>query len=77
MDMKAVKVEWLDICSGTPNWARLDDLEVGPLKCESVGWLVKETDEYICIAQNYNEEENLVADTMTFPKAIITKITEL
>lgn len=75
--MEAVKIEWLDICSGTPNWACLDGLEVGPLKCESVGWLIKETDEYICIAQNYNPEENLVADTMTFPKAIVTKVSRL
>lgn len=75
--MKAVKVEWLDICSGTPNWARLDDLEVCPLKCESVGWLIKETEDYISIAQNYCEEEKLVSDTMTFPKKIVTKISDL
>lgn len=75
--MKAVKVEWLDTCSGTPNWAQLDNIEVGPLKCESVGWLIKETEDYISIAQNYCEEENLVADTMTFPKKIVTKISDL
>lgn len=75
--MKIVKVEWLDICSGTPNWSRYDELELGPLKCVSVGLLLKETDEYISIAQNYNEEEDLVSDTMTFPRAIITSVVEL
>lgn len=75
--MKTVRIEWLDICSGTPNWARCDELELGPLKCVSVGLLLKETDEYISITQNYNEEENLVSDTMTFPRAIVTSVVEL
>ena len=75
--MKIGKIEWLDICSGTPNWSRCDDLELGPLKCVSVGLLLKETDEYISIAQNYNEEEDLVSDTMTFPRAIVTSVIEL
>lgn len=75
--MKIVKIEWLDICHGTPNWSHLDSLEVGPLECVSVGFLIKETDEYICIAENYNESENIVADTMTFPKAIVSKVEEL
>jgi len=75
--MKAVKVEWLDIASGTIHWTDFDDLEFGPLECESVGWLVKETDEYIAIAQNYNKENDLIADTMTFPKSVVVKMTEL
>lgn len=74
-EMKAVQIEWLDICSGTGSWTDLEALEVGPLKCVSVGMLVKETDECICIAQNYAPEQNLVADTMTYPKAIVTKVT--
>lgn len=75
--MKTVRIEWLDICSGTPSWSRLDGLELGPLKCVSVGMLINDTEEYISIAQNYCEEDGLVADTMTFPKAIVTNITYL
>ena len=75
--MKIVKVDWVDICSGTVHWSHLEDVEASPLICVSVGMVVKETDDIICIAQNYSLDENLVSDTMTFPKAIVTKVTVL
>jgi len=75
--MKIVRIEWLDICHGQTNWSFIDQLDLGPLECVSVGFLIKETDEYISIAENYNESEGLVADTMTFPKAIVKKVEEL
>ena len=75
--MKIAKIDWLDICSATTNWTDLNDLEVSPLQCSSVGYVVKETEDYICIAQNYNESGNLVADTMTFPRSIITNFVYL
>lgn len=75
--MKIVKVDWLDICSATTHWTPLAEIDLGPLKCVSVGVLIKETTEYISIAQNYNEEEDLVSDTMTFPKKVVTNVVEL
>lgn len=75
--MKSVKIEWLDICSGTPNWTHIEDVAADVLRCVSFGMVIKETDEIISIAQNYDAEDNLVSDTMTFPKAIVTKVTIL
>ena len=75
--MRIVRIEWLDICSGTPSWAHIDDIDADVMYCVSFGIVVKETDNIICIAQNYNAENNLISDTMTFPKAIVTKIINL
>lgn len=73
--MKIVKIEWLDICSGTPNWQYIDSVVADVMRCVSFGMVIKETDELICIAQNYDADDELVSDTMTFPKAIVTKVT--
>ena len=75
--MKIVQIKWLDICHGTPNWAYLDSLEVSPLTAVSVGMVVRETDDFISIAQSYSEETGLIADTLTIPKSVVKEIVEL
>jgi hypothetical protein len=75
--MKIVKIEWVDISSGTAHWTDIDEIEPELMKCTSVGVVIRETEELICIAQNYSADSGLVADTMLFPKSVVVKIEEL
>ena len=75
--MKAVKVEWLDICSSTTNWTHIEDIKPSVMKCVSFGIIVMQDDDILCIAQNYDKENDLFSDTMTFPKSIVSNVVEL
>ena len=51
-------VDWIDSC-GTDGWASLRGLSKDePTKCRSVGWVVKETDEFIHLVPNISVEKD-------------------
>jgi len=67
--------KWLDITSQSEPWMSLDDaLEMKPAVMMSVGWIVKETPEYITIASTYDTDEELVGDVNCIPRKTIMEI---
>ena len=75
-----VIVEWLDSVTSTHNWVLEKDLEfedTEPVKIITCGIIVKNTEKYIVVAQNYGYSPNQFCNTITIPKGCITKIDKL
>ena len=69
--MKLVYVQWMDSC-GLNNgvWKSRDDAEeMEPLVIDSVGYVLKETEEHITIASHVCEHQ--VSGEMSIPKSAI------
>lgn len=75
-NFRKVYVEWVD-SARSYDWERLDEFEGEPVECESIGWLIKETDKYVIIAQNLGYEPVQVCNTMTIPKCAVTKMVDM
>ena len=54
MTKKLVTFEWIDAQAGC-GWTEHDEPETS--KCYAAGYLVKETDDYICVAATVSEHE--------------------
>ena len=56
--MKLLIVEWID-SSSADSWASLRELAKDKIaKCRSVGWVVKETEEFIHLVPNISVDED-------------------
>lgn len=67
--------KWLDITSQSEPWMSVEDaLDMKPAVMLSVGWIVKETPEYITIASTLDMEEELVGDVNCIPRKTIMEI---
>lgn len=72
---KLVKVEWID-SSTTSSWILLEDFkdeQYDPIKIVSYGIIIQETDDYLCIAQNYGTNPPQICNITAIPKGCITK----
>ena len=60
MKLKLVKIRWCDACDINYNWKHLDDImediNSKNWECETVGWILKETKEYIAIASTLSTD---------------------
>ena len=74
--MRIIKINWVDSVRAS-DWTLLEDIDDKPLDCVSVGFLIKETDEQITIAQNYGIKPEQVCNLMTIPRCSIKDIKEL
>lgn len=72
---KIVKVEWLD-SRQLSGWIH-NDAEAGEgiCQCQSVGYLIEDTDEYITLTLGISEGQHL--HEVCIPKASVVKVTEL
>lgn len=81
--MKLVLVEWLDSAQPSPGWRWLTeapDLEV--VRCQSVGWLVAQSDVVIMLAPNMGDigSESGAEQACGFiriPAAAVTRMADL
>lgn len=81
-----VEVKWIDSAS-TPGWASLDDIEEqldqhAFAECVTVGFIVKETDEYVALVMSLNLQNEVNTKTQgenlfIIPKSCIKTITNL
>ena len=56
--MKLMIVEWIDSGSSA-SWATLRGLILDePLKCRSIGWVIRETDEFVHLVPNLSVEKD-------------------
>ena len=84
MNLKLVKIEWLDILNDN-NWCSFKDIDekiTGALESKyySVGWLYKDTKEYIVILPSISLKPDGELEDVTWefiPKGVIKKITKL
>jgi len=74
MDYKLYKVVWVD-SHGYVGWGYKDDLEVPNFDVQGVGYLVKETDECICLSSQIATD--CFHATMCIPKVAIKSMTEI
>lgn len=72
-DLIKVNVEWIDSASNN-SWTLFEDVTDEPIVCESCGWLIKETKEYVTLALTIGEEPLQVSNYMTIPKCSIKSI---
>jgi len=77
-----VRIHWIDSRQPASVSRWLSDLEVaGPVKCQSVGWLVSDRHECKVLAQNLGDAKNgddmQISRTIEIPTACVTKITLL
>ena len=72
--MKAVKVLWIDSCNSNMNWTVAEDIEVEPMYIDSFGVVVKDTDEFLTIAQNYGNDPEQYSNITTIPKGCIKEV---
>lgn len=72
-NLKKVYVEWLDSARGY-DWTLLSDVDFKPVECETIGWLIAETDTYITVGQTIGYEPEQVCNTMTIPRCAITRM---
>ena len=72
--MKAVKVLWIDSCNSNMNWTVAEDIEVEPMYIDSFGVVVKDTDEFLTIAQNYGNDPEQYSNITTMPKGCIKEV---
>lgn len=72
---KLIRVEWVD-SSTSSSWTLLEDFKEeqhDPIKIVSYGIIVKETDDYLVIAQNYGSNPPQICNTTSIPKGCIIK----
>ena len=74
--MKIVVIDWVDSVRAF-DWTLMEDVDEKSLDCVSVGFLLKETDEHITIAQNYGIKPEQVCNLITIPKCSIRNIREI
>jgi hypothetical protein len=75
---RMVRVEWIDSCadSGWKN-RQYAAKEACVSKCESVGFLFKETRSDVTVCQSISHTSGSVSEMMTIPMKCVTKIVRL
>ena len=73
--MKLAYIEWWDHCSFMEyKWRSLDEIsDLAPTLVKSVGWILKETKEYITIVSTLDEGESIACAEMCILKGQIKK----
>lgn len=69
-----IKIEWLDSALDTNQWYLKEDIDKAELDATNavtVGMIVKETDDYIVVAQNYGNNPPQYSGLITIPKGCI------
>ncbi len=67
---RRVRVKWTD-AAGYHGWQSLD-FRPGPAPCETIGYLVERTDEYITVAHTMSDEG--MADVVVIPKRCLISV---
>ena len=72
--MKIVEVHWLDSARGNSHWEDEIVTDIEDMKCSSVGYLFKETDDFIALVSHIGTERKDYLYTLQIPKGAITSI---
>lgn len=69
-----VRVTWVDSCT-VDKWTPLHDSDFEPIRCESVGFLVKDSEGFVAIAASIANgvEGGQACQVMCIPKAAVVR----
>ena len=68
-------VRWTDINSYDGSWIGLDDAKsLKPAPMETLGWIIKETEDYIVIASTLDMNDEIVGNVNAIPRAVISEV---
>jgi len=74
--MKIVLVKWVDAVTEDHGWRKITDVKLGkPEKCESVGWLIKQTKEHVILVSSRGGQD--CDGDITIPIGMIKEIIPL
>lgn len=83
---RPILVEWVDSLRDDNGWVWAKDQKYedmsDKLNHESVGWVIKETKDFVCLAHSrevfvYEDGDSSVIRSVTIPRRVIKKITKL
>lgn len=75
-----VKIEWIDSCVSNTEWVLANDFnfkDCSPIQVDTFGRVVKQTDEYIVVAQNVGKNPLEYCNLMTIPLGCVKGINEI
>ena len=78
IDMKMVRVDWLDAMSDDNTWQELDELSkqtLKPFTCD--GWILAEDKDNIILVSSFDEDAQMGGGGCTIPKSCVKKIINL
>jgi hypothetical protein len=71
--MKLVEIEWIDSCSYR-GWQKGDfHLDIDPLPCKTIGYLVRDDKVCMTVVQTVSADDAR-AESMTIPRACVKKV---
>lgn len=68
--MKKVYLRWLD-SEASNEWTDIDDISDELELTESVGWLIKETEQFYLVALSYDEGTNSINNYKKIPRCAV------
>ena len=79
MAQKALYIEWEDSCSvGSRVWTDKEDVtRKGPSLCHSVGFVLKETKDFIALAGHLVGESGDCSGNMVIPRSAVRRLRRL
>ena len=78
IDLKMVRVDWLDAMSDDNTWQELDDLSKQTLKpVTCVGWILAENEDNIILISSFDEDAQMGGGGCTIPKTCVKRIVHL
>jgi len=80
-DLRLVMVDWVDSAQPYGHWCHLDDLPpMEVIRCQTVGWLVAESEDVLMLAQNLGDISTGNAQAsglMRIPRACVREVGDL
>lgn len=75
MKLDLVKIRWIDSACSNSWWTLESETEeiekIKPIGITSVGYIIKESDVFISLAQNYGENPEQFCNVITIPKGCV------
>jgi hypothetical protein len=68
--MKEVRIHWLDARS-EDGWIEQEELDICAAKITTIGYLIDETEEVVCIANSKEEKTSQLSGIIIIPKVCI------
>lgn len=68
--MKALLIHWID-SSSDHGWGKIKEIPQSPNDCITLGFLVRETEDFLLITHSWDPETSSVNGTIEIPKVAI------
>lgn len=72
-----VLIVWEDIAPHDGSWVARKTVKPCPAVMESVGWLIRDDNQYVVLAQDYDHKDDMVAGLATYPKGCVRSLTSI